>query len=78
MSDSHRELRLRLALSTQQIKAYYQGQALSIQATTLDGRNVRFPANILRPFLRQDGVQGLFVLRIDQRNRVVEMRRIAD
>ena len=78
MTEAHTELRFRLDLSNSEYLAYYQGRAASIQTLSVDGRRVRFPANILRPHLRHDGVRGLFALRIDANHRVVDLRRIGD
>ena len=78
MTGSYTELRIRLDLSSQEYLAYYQGRAVAIQTMSLDGRRVRFPASILRPHLAHDGIRGLFVLRFDGNNRVVDLRRIGD
>lgn len=78
MNAPHTELRFRLDLSNAQYMAYYQGLASSIQTLSLDGRRVRFPASILRPHVRHDGVHGLFALRVDADNRVVDLRRLGD
>lgn len=78
MNGPQTELRFRLNLSSDEYRVYYQGLASSIQAWSLDGRRVRFPASILRPHLRHDGVHGLFALRIDAGNRVVDLRRLGD
>ncbi len=76
MNQSYTELCFRLDLSSQQYLAYYSGQAGSIQALTADGRRVRFPASILGPYVRPDGVHGLFALRIDANNRILDLRRL--
>ena len=78
MTESYTELRIRLDLSSQDYLAYYQGRAVAIQTMSLDGQRVRFPASILRPHLGHDGVHGLFVLRIDAHNRVVDLRRLGE
>ncbi len=76
MNQSYTELCFRLDLSSRQYLAYYSGQAGSIQAISLEGRRVRFPASILRPHVRPDGVHGLFALRIDGNNRILDLRRL--
>jgi len=35
----------------------------------LIGRRVRFPANILRPFVTLEGIQGRFIIRFDSDSR---------
>lgn len=78
MNQAYTELRFRLDLSSRECLAYYSGRAGAVQALSSDGRRVRFPASILRPHVRPDGVHGLFALRIDAQNRVLELRRIDD
>ena len=52
--------------------------ARDVVAKSVDGRTVRFPANVLRPFVTPDGVAGAFVLVYDEKNKFVEMRRVGD
>jgi len=70
------EIRFRLNISAHEFLAYYRGVARDVETTSLDGRAVRFPANVLRPFVTGDGVVGVFVLVYDEKNRFVEMKRM--
>jgi hypothetical protein len=70
------EIRFRLNMSSQTFLAYYRGTASEVEARAVDGRTVRFPANILRPFVTHDGVAGLFALVYDEQNKFVEMKRV--
>ena len=72
------EIRFRLSISTQEFLKYYRGTASDVEARAMDGRMVRFPANILRPFVTRDGVEGVFALVYDEQNRFVEMKRVGD
>ncbi|MBU2984166.1 DUF2835 domain-containing protein [Saccharophagus degradans] len=54
----------------------YAGAAKHVLAYTRDGRSIRFPAHILRPFVTRDGVQGSFVIEFDQNNRFVGINRL--
>jgi hypothetical protein len=40
-----------------------------------EGRRIRFPALALRPFVMHDGVNGVFVLRVDENNKLIDLRR---
>ena len=66
---------VRLAISPEKYKAYYQGQVQFIQAQSNDGRSIRFPANAVRQFLTVEGVHGEFEIRIDQNNKLVGVSR---
>ena len=50
----------------QELLKLYRGSAQTVQARSRDGRNVQFPAHILRPFVLADGVHGVFKITFDQ------------
>ncbi len=60
-----------LALSAQDCQGYYLGQIKQVVARTVDGRNVRFPANILQKVLTHDGVYGRFEIEFDDQGKFV-------
>ncbi len=70
------EIRFRLDLSAQQFLAFYRGAASEVVTRSVDGRNVRFPANALRPHVTHDGVHGLFALRYNANNKFLALVRI--
>ncbi len=70
------EIQFRLALSAADYLAYYRGEARQIAVRSADGRQVRFPANILRPFLTHAGIEGEFVLQYDASNRFAGIRKL--
>lgn len=72
------EIRFYLKLLFAEFLAFYQGAAREVVATALDGRTVRFPAAVLRPFVAHDGVHGMFVLRFDGANKFTELVRVGD
>lgn len=49
-----------LTISKDEFMRLYQGTARSVVTRATDGRTVRFPASILRPFLLHDGISGVF------------------
>ncbi len=71
-------LRLRLDIPHRLFRHYYAGRVQAVQARSLDGLRVQFPAAALRPHLRHDGIHGLFELEFDTRHRFVALRRIGD
>ena len=66
---------VRLNLSPERFQAYYQGVVESVVATTSDGRTVKFPARVLRPFLSYQGVQGTFEIVFDAKLKFQTIRR---
>ncbi len=69
-------LHLRLGIPPHLIQHYYSGGAREIVATALDGRVVRFPANILRPFITHEGVYGEFALEFDVNHKFIAIHRL--
>ena len=72
------EIRFRLNLTAAQFLAFYQGAAREVVTQALDGRTVRFPASVLRPYVLHNGVRGVFALRYDDTNKFSGLVRIAD
>lgn len=70
------EMIVSLNISAEEYLKRYQGAAKSVYAYTLEGRSIRFPANILQPFVSHQGVRGTFVIRFDQDRRFVDIRAI--
>lgn len=75
MTASHR-LHVVLSIPANVIHSYYNGAVREVAATTVDGRVVRFPANILRPFVTHDGVHGEFEIEFDANHRFVAIHRL--
>ena len=67
---------VRLNISPERFQAYYQGVVESVVATSSDGRTVKFPARVLRPFLSYQGVQGTFEITCDGNMKFQSIRRI--
>jgi len=51
-----------LNISPEEYTYWYMGSARTVLATSIDGRSVRFPANILQPFITHQGIQGMFCI----------------
>jgi hypothetical protein len=70
------EIQFRLDITAQELLAYYRGAVRDVLARSLDGRTVRFPVSTLRGFVAHDGVRGVFALRFDASNKLIDLRRI--
>jgi hypothetical protein len=54
----------------------YQGVVKDVVTRAVDGRTVRFPAHILRPFVTHDGVSGRFQIIFDDNHRFQTIKRL--
>jgi len=73
-----REFVVSLEISAEAYQQMYRGTARDVLAEDLQGRRIRFPAVALRPFVTREGVSGVFVLRVDARNKLIDIRRRKD
>lgn len=71
------ELRVPLVIPADEYEQYYRGTAKHVIAKSSDGRNVQFPANVLRPFLTHSGIHGEFILVFDDNFKFIDIRRVA-
>ncbi len=71
-----KEIRFFIDIPAHRYLAFYQGAADQVVTTAVDGRRVRFPAHILRPFVTHDGIRGEFALRYDECNRFAGIRKL--
>lgn len=65
-----------LSISADEYVRLYQGAARSVLARTIEGRTIRFPANILQPFVTRSGIEGVFNIYFDSDNRFVKVEPI--
>lgn len=55
----------------------YKGSARDVVTRALDGRTVRFPANILQPYLLHAGISGRFCITFDRSGRFQKIEKLA-
>ncbi len=72
------QITFQLSISSDQFLAYYRGAAKNVSLTMSDGKVIHFPANILQPFVQHDGVHGQFIMRFDDRHKLIDIKRIAN
>lgn len=70
------EVTVNIQISAQDYLAHYQGFAREVVARAEDGRLIRFPSNILQPFITRSGISGRFVISFSQDNRFSGIRAI--
>ena len=66
-------IRLQLSIPAHRYLAYYRGDADTVVARASDGRIIHLPAGVLRPLLTHDGIDGEFLLRIDENDKFVSL-----
>ncbi len=69
------EIEVSLNIPADRLQAYYRDGVQTVMAVASDGRRVRFPVASLRRFVSHGGVSGLFVLVVDDRYKLIEIRR---
>ncbi|MCJ8167843.1 DUF2835 domain-containing protein [Atopomonas sediminilitoris] len=70
-------LTLRIDVSADAFAAYYRGAASRVVVTAADGRRISLPANLLRPYLRADGVHGRFELEYHDSGKLIALKALA-
>lgn len=53
----------------------YRGDAQNVVALDIEGRTIQFPAASLRPFVTREGIEGVFVIQVDETNRLIDIQR---
>ena len=69
-------VRINLRISADKYLAYYKGTADTVLTHAADGRRVRFPARVLRPFLTHDGIYGEFLIRFNDRQKFIGIEKV--
>ena len=65
-----------LHILPEEFQRLYEGSAKDVTARSTDGRRVRFPANILRPYVTHAGVMGTFAIHFSDDNRFQSIEKI--
>lgn len=78
MNAEHKRFQFFLRISPDDYVAYYQGLATSVLVKTYCGKKVKFPASVLRQFVTQSGIRGIFEMVVDQNNKFVKVRKISE
>lgn len=71
-------LRVALNISSYDLMQYYEGTVDLVVAKATDGRTVKFPANILRSVVQDNGVYGTFELILDENHKFLSINRLSN
>lgn len=72
-----RAITITLRISAEEYLKSYTGLARSVLARADDGRSIRFPADILRPFVTHTGIKGRFAIYFDAENHFTRIEPIS-
>lgn len=70
------EIIVNLRISATDYQQYYSGRIKTVIARDARGRTVHFPANILQHVVTRDGVNGRFVITMDDNNKFSGIQRL--
>lgn len=71
-----RKVVVSLKIAADEYIKLYQGSARSVYTRTAEGRSIRFPANILQPFVTREGINGNFKIEFDSSNKFKAISRL--
>lgn len=71
-------IRFKLNISEDQLLKYYRGHARNVVVQDSKGMNVSFPVDAIRPFVLQGGVRGYFEMIVDDNNKLIELKKVAN
>lgn len=66
-----------IRLSYEKYLGYYQGYADDVLVTAIDGRKIQFPAEILKPYLTREGINGNFIIHFNNQNKYQSLQKIS-
>lgn len=67
---------VKLTIEADEFLRLYKGTARDVLARATNGQTVRFPANILRPFVTREGVRGRFKISFDATGKLIAIDKI--
>lgn len=67
---------LNFHISPEEYVKCYTGAARTVHTHSIDGRRVRFPADILKPFVTREGVSGRFQISFDDQGKFHSIKRL--
>ncbi|MDT8372283.1 MAG: DUF2835 family protein [Gammaproteobacteria bacterium] len=69
-------VRFRLNIPREQAMRYYNGTVRFVIVHAENGQRIQFPAQHIRPFITQSGVQGIFSISFDDHHKMIGVERV--
>ncbi|WP_320822395.1 DUF2835 domain-containing protein [Reinekea sp.] len=66
-----------LVISADEYLKHYKGSVTQVSAFSRDGRRVRFPTAILKPFVSLEGIRGTFAIHFDAAHKFVNIVKVS-
>ena len=70
-----RQVFISLSIPADEYLRVYQGSAKTVSTIDSNGQRIRFPVNILQPFVTREGVTGVFAIYFDQAHKFLRIER---
>jgi len=70
------ELQFYLNISRKEVLRYYQGTASTVIVTSTTGKKIQFPAEHIRRFIGQNGIEGKFSIQFSDDHKLLGLKRI--
>jgi hypothetical protein len=70
-----KSFKFHLGISAERYLDYYRGTVRQVVVRCPDGLTVQFPASLLKPFVTDAGIHGMFVLTCGDDNRGASLQR---
>lgn len=71
-----RSVTVTISISPEEYVKAYQAPGKTVWAVDGEGRSIRFPANILRPFVEHDGIRGSFRIEFNDQGKFSGIERV--
>ncbi|WP_196140530.1 DUF2835 domain-containing protein [Aliikangiella sp. G2MR2-5] len=72
-SDKELEESFSLNISSNEYLRYYKGEVKWVVVTARSGKKIKFPANLLSPFVTHNGINGAFTLRYTAEGKCISL-----
>jgi len=69
-------LRFRLNISRVEALRYYRGDARFVSVRASNGQRIQFPAEHIRAFITEAGVNGTFMISFDDKHKMIGLEQV--
>jgi hypothetical protein len=70
------QLVIDIRISTEEYLKYYKTPSAAVSTRSRDGRSVKFPANILQPFVSHAGIEGSFIIEFSDEGKFIAVAKL--
>lgn len=69
-------VRFRMNIAREEAMRYYTGTVRFVIVDAENGQRIQFPAQHIRPFITQSGIQGIFCISFDDHHKMIGIERV--